>query len=223
MGARDLRTLWSCVLQHHHHHLRQAFASRFGFLSNASERKPETELLVWKHERIATEKKRSWSWSAPIKIFLLFSSLLFFSYVLCPPPPLFSPAATQRSSSRPRSFFLFSSSLLSSSSLFSSVLFLFSRLQQCNAPPPSHVPPMLATRERPCLHRLCWEPENGCARSTCAGDQRVGRPSVTDPAWHPPRRARSVEIRESGSAGPSPVGLLWQTRAPWQTDKRINI
>jgi hypothetical protein len=30
----------------HHHHLRQAFASRFGFLSNASERKPETELLV---------------------------------------------------------------------------------------------------------------------------------------------------------------------------------
>jgi hypothetical protein len=30
---------------HHHHHLRQAFASRFGFLSNASERKPETQLV----------------------------------------------------------------------------------------------------------------------------------------------------------------------------------
>ncbi len=66
--------------QHHnHHHLRQAFASRFGFLSNASQRKPETELLVWKHERVAREKKRSWSWSAPIKISLLFSPLLLFA------------------------------------------------------------------------------------------------------------------------------------------------
>jgi hypothetical protein len=34
------------VQGHHHHHLRQVFASRFGFLSNASDRKPETELLV---------------------------------------------------------------------------------------------------------------------------------------------------------------------------------
>jgi hypothetical protein len=56
--ARDFRTLWSRVLQHHHHHLRQAFASRFGFLSNANERKPETELLVWKHERVATENQK---------------------------------------------------------------------------------------------------------------------------------------------------------------------
>jgi hypothetical protein len=47
------------MLQHHHHHLRQAFASRFDFLSNASERKPEIELLVRKHERVATKKKRS--------------------------------------------------------------------------------------------------------------------------------------------------------------------
>jgi hypothetical protein len=46
---------------------------------------------------------------------------------------------------------------------------------------------------------------------------------VTDLARHPPRRARLVEIRESGNAGPGPVGLLWRTRAPWQTDKKINI
>jgi hypothetical protein len=32
-------------VQGRHHHLRQAFASRFDFLSNASERKPETELV----------------------------------------------------------------------------------------------------------------------------------------------------------------------------------
>jgi len=44
-----------------------------------------------------------------------------------------------------------------------------------------------------------------------------GRPSVTDPARHPPRRARWVGIRESGSAGSGPVGLLWRTRAPSQT------
>ncbi len=54
----------------------------------------------------------------------------------------------------------------------------------------------------------CWEPENGRARSTRAGDQRAGRPSVTDPARHPARWARSVEIRESESAGPGLVGLL---------------
>ncbi len=144
VGACDLRTLWSRVLQHHHH-LRQAFASRFGFLNNATERKPEIELLVWKHERVATEKK---------KILILISSnqdiffLLFFSSLLCPPPPLLSLAATQRSSSRPRSL-------------------------------------VLGTRERPCPHRPCWEPENGRARSTRAGDRRAGRPFVTDPAQHP--------------------------------------
>jgi hypothetical protein len=75
--ALDLRTLWSRVLQHHHH-LREAFASRFGFLSNASERKPKIELLVWKHEKIATEKKRSWSYQFQSRS--LFSSL--FSSVL---------------------------------------------------------------------------------------------------------------------------------------------
>ncbi len=132
MGARDLRTLWSHVLQHHHHHLRQAFASRFGFLSNANETKLETKLLVWKHKRVATEKKWSWSWSAPIKISLLFSPL---------------------SSS--------SSSLACSSAVL---------LLQATLPP-------------------CWEPENGRARSTRARDQRAGRPSVTNPARHPPRRA----------------------------------
>jgi hypothetical protein len=39
-------TTTTTEVQGHHDHLRQAFASRFGFLSNASERKPETELLV---------------------------------------------------------------------------------------------------------------------------------------------------------------------------------
>jgi hypothetical protein len=34
---------------------------------------------------------------------------------------------------------------------------------------------------RECPHRSCWEPENGRARSTRAGDQRADRPSVTDP------------------------------------------
>jgi hypothetical protein len=43
-----------------------------------------------------------------------------------------------------------------------------------------------------------------------------GRPSVTELAQHFARRARSVQIRESGSAGPGPVGLLWWTRAPSQ-------
>jgi hypothetical protein len=62
-------------------------------------------------------------------------------------------------------------------------------------------PPLLGTRERPCPHRPCWEPENGRARSTHARDQRAGRPSVTDPARHPARRAWSVEVREC-RAGP---------------------
>jgi hypothetical protein len=41
---------------------------------------------------------------------------------------------------------------------------------------------------------------------------RPGRPSVTNPARHPPRRARSVKIWESGSAWLGPVSLLWRTR-----------
>ncbi len=40
-------------------------------------------------------------------------------------------------------------------------------------------PPVLGTRERPCPFHPCR-------------DQRAGQPSVTDPAWHPPRRARSA-------------------------------
>jgi len=175
VSACDLRPLWSHVLQHHHHHLCQAFASRFGFLSNASERKPETELLVWKHERVATEKKRSWSWSAPIKI-----SLLFFSSLLCPPPPLLSPAVAQRSSSRPRS--------------------PRARNQIMAVP----ALPVLGTRERLCPFHPCRGPKSQSA--FCDG-----------PGSAPPRRARSVEIREFGSAGPGPIGLLWWTRAPSQT------
>jgi hypothetical protein len=62
------------------------------------------------------------------------------------------------------------------------------------------------------------EPENDRAGSTRARDQRAGRPSVTDPAWHPPRQARSVEIRESDRVGPDLVDLLWRTRAPSRTD-----
>jgi hypothetical protein len=65
-------------------------------------------------------------------------------------------------------------------------------LQQCNAPPPGHAPPVLGTRERPCsFHR--------------ARDQRAGRPSVTNLAGTPhsgPGRWKS------GSAGPGLVGLL---------------
>ncbi len=160
VGARDLRTLWSRVLQHHHH--LQPFASRFGFLSNASKRKPETELLVWKHERVTTEKKRFWSWSAPIKISLLFSS----------------------------------------------VLLLFSRLQQRSTPPPGHAPLVLGTREWLCSYRPCWELENGRARTARAGNQRTAVPvspvqGTREPAgllWRTqpgtPRRARSVKIRE---------------------------
>jgi hypothetical protein len=44
--SQKAQTTTTTEVQGHHHHLRQAFASRFGFLSNASERKPETELLV---------------------------------------------------------------------------------------------------------------------------------------------------------------------------------
>jgi hypothetical protein len=48
-----------------------------------------------------------------------------------------------------------------------------------------------------------------------------GGPSVTDPPSHPPPQARSVEIRESGSAGPGLVGLLWRTQAPSQRSEFI--
>jgi len=58
---------------------------------------------------------------------------------------------------------------------------------------------------------------------------RPGRPSMTDPARHPPRRAtdrpgvpgraRSIRTRVMpgfvtavGGVGPGPVGLLWRTR-----------
>jgi hypothetical protein len=92
--------------------------------------------------------------------------------------------------------------------LSSVLLLFFSCLQQRNAPPPGHAPPVLGTREWPCPHCPRWEPENGRARSTCARDQRVGQPSVTDPARHPPRLAWWVEIRESGSVGPGPVVRL---------------
>jgi hypothetical protein len=50
------------------------------------------------------------------------------------------------------------------------------------------------------------------------------RPTFCDgPDPTPSRRAQSMENQESKSAGPGPVGLLWQTQAPWQTNKRINI
>jgi len=39
-----------------------------------------------------------------------------------------------------------------------------------------------------------------------------------EPNPAPPRQARLVQIRESRSVGPSPIGLLWRTRAPSQTD-----
>jgi hypothetical protein len=94
-------------------------------------------------------------------------------------------------------------------------------LQHRSAPPPGHTPPVLGTRERSCPHRPCSEPEND--RPVPPVHQKAGRPSVTDRARHPPRLAQSVEIRESGSAWPGPVGLLSRTQAPWQTDKRINI
>jgi len=80
----------------HHHHLRQAFASRFGFLSNASKRKPETELLVCKHERVAREKRDPDL--DQLQSRSLFSSLLFSSLLL-----LSRLQAAQRSSSRLRS------------------------------------------------------------------------------------------------------------------------
>jgi hypothetical protein len=48
--SQKAQTTATTQVQGRHHddddHLRQAFASRFDFLSNASERKPETELLV---------------------------------------------------------------------------------------------------------------------------------------------------------------------------------
>jgi hypothetical protein len=38
---------------------------------------------------------------------------------------------------------------------------------------------------------------------------------LKSPPW---KHTRTVEIRESGSAGLGPVGLLWWTRAPSRTD-----
>jgi hypothetical protein len=40
---------------------------------------------------------------------------------------------------------------------------------------------------------------------------------LKSPPW---KHTRTVEIRESGSAGLGPVGLLWRTRAPSRTDGR---
>jgi hypothetical protein len=48
--------------------------------------------------------------------------------------------------------------------------------------------------------RPCWEPENGRARSTRAGDQRAGRPSVTDPSSVTDRRSEFIyKMRTSSS------------------------
>jgi hypothetical protein len=44
---------------------------------------------------------------------------------------------------------------------------------------------VLGTRERPCPHRPCWEPENGRARSARTGDQRAGRHGGTGPSGGP--------------------------------------
>jgi hypothetical protein len=53
---------------------------------------------------------------------------------------------------------------------------------------------VLGTRERPCSHRPCWEPENGRARTTRAGNQRTAVPV-------PPMQGTK-----------EPAGLLWRTR-----------
>jgi hypothetical protein len=63
--------------------------------------------------------------------------------------------------------------------------------------------PVLGTRERLCSHHPCWEPENGHARSTHAGDQRAGWASVTDSARHPhsgPGRWKSGSLGVPGRA-----------------------
>jgi len=104
----------------------------------------------------------------PIKISLLLSSLLFsrlfsclvFSSLACSSGALL---LQQRSSSRPR------------------------------VPPPGHASPAQRSSKQRSARRAallqaalrpCWEPENGRARPTGAGDQRVSRPSVTDSAQH---------------------------------------
>jgi hypothetical protein len=56
-------------------------------------------------------------------------------------------------------------------------------------------PPVLETRERPCPFHPCRGPESRLA-------------FYDGPGPAPPRRARSVEIRKSGSAGLGPVGLM---------------
>jgi len=61
-------------------------------------------------------------------------------------------------------------------------------------------PPMLGTREQSCLHRSCWEPENGRAHFTRVGDQRAGRPFVTDPTRHPTAGPVGENPRVSGQA-----------------------
>jgi hypothetical protein len=75
--------------------------------------------------------------------------------------------------------------LLLQATLFFSSLLSFVLLTQRTLP--------RGTRERPCPHRPCLEPENGYARSTRAGtrkpvglrDQKASRPSMMDPARHP--------------------------------------
>ncbi len=94
-----------------------------------------------------------------------------------------------------------SRSLFSSSLLSSVLLLLFSRLQQRSAPPPGHAPLVLGTALLlQATLRPCWEPENGRARSTRAGDQRAGRPSVTDPSSVTDRRSEFIyKMRTSSS------------------------
>jgi hypothetical protein len=68
-------------------------------------------------------------------------------------------------------------------------------------------PLVLGTRERLCPFHPCRGPESRLA--FCDGP---------DPAPHGgPGRWKSESV------GPSPIDLLWWTRAPSQTDKRINI
>ncbi len=85
VSARDLRPLWSRVLQHHHHHLRQAFASRFGFLSNTSE-KNQRQNFLFENTRELQKKKRNLDLdqlqSRSIFSSLLFSSSFFSSVLL---------------------------------------------------------------------------------------------------------------------------------------------
>jgi hypothetical protein len=76
---------------------------------------------------------------------------------------------------------------------------------------------------RPCHRRPplcpCWEPKNGRARSTRAGDQRAGRSSVTDPARHP-HSGPGPGVREC-RAGPGRPSVTDPARHPprWATDR----